>query len=499
MAINLNQQNPNNQQGQQQGQVQPGQPMQQPQGFNKPKGTGFTNLQRVLGANKDNKLGQAVGQGVQNISNKTQTQTQGAQENFAKDIGSAVKDIKSGQKIQENLSGADFTKDSDAAANKIQEIGSDEYVNASKNLRGGYQGPQGLENASQLQSQAQQLGQTAQGLLTNSGRQAALQRFVNAGPNYTQGKQALDNMLLGQGNNNQVINQARRGAAQTAEATNQAINQAAQQGQFTGQQFNALGQDITGKTQALGQNLGAALDTRAQGRVADAQKQVADLKAALQSGNLDQSQYNFLVDDVLNGTNTYNYNKDQIAGLVQANTDYNKSNVANQNEVGARDALARLAGLDSGDTLLDLDEAKAGTAAASGYQVNKTAQQQFLDAKNEADRAKAAFSLTPTGGPYATTNGQYNAIDYDKAAKINDAYMNLARQGKGQEAFNQLQQQGIFTNMNDGGAQAFANNSAEQTMAYAPISDPYRQITEKYGLGKNLQSLLANNKTFGVS
>lgn len=512
MAVNLNQQNPNNPQGQQQDQQAAGQQF-------KPRTTGFTNLQRVLGANKNNQLGQTIGQGVQNITNKTQGQTQTAQQNFAKDIGQSVEDIKSGTKVKENLSNLDFTKDPNEAANKIQEVGGDQYAATTANLRRGYQGPQGLQNESQLQNQAQQLGQTAQGLLTQGGRQAALQRFVNTGPNYTQGKQQLDNMLLGQ--NQQAITQARRNAAQTAAGTNEALQKASQEGQFTGQQYNTLGQDVNQQIQGLGQNLTGALDTRASNLTQQAQTQVNDLKSALAKGELDRNQYQTLMTQVLNNdANTYLADP---SALFSANTDYNRSNVAQQNEVGARDALSRLAGLQSGDQMLDLNEAQAGTAGPAiktdANNLAKLAQQKqeaqkALDAfkfgsyatpGSTASFGSGGFSSTPSGFNVFKSGQGTGTINADEAKQILDlAGPNYKYGMANSSAMIPMMQPTVQTLLQQGKLGYDPNQSGYMYLnnALNSLKNQYGQLETNYGVGKNITNMLENynkkNNTFGV-
>ncbi len=500
MAINFNQQDQNNPQGQQNNQTnQPGQ-----QSF-KPRATGFTNIQRVLGANKDNKLGQTVGQGVQNLASKAQGQTQQAQQNFAKDIGSAVDDIKSGQKVQQNLSGIDFSKNSDEAANKLQEVGQDQYAQTAAKLRQGYQGPQGLQDQQLLQSQAQDLGQTAQGLMSQSGRQAALQRFMNVGPNYTQGKRALDNMLLGQ--NNEAISQARKNAAQVAGQTNESISKAQQEAQSTGQQYNALGQDITNKTRDITQNLTGTLDTRAQQKIQQAQTQVQGLKDRLAKGKITNEDYDYMVNNVLGGSSdTYNLTKEQLSGLFNANTDFNRSNVASQREIQARDALAKLAGSGSGDALLDLDEAKAGTAGDVLLK-NQQGLSAYQAAANAAAQARSGFAANPmssvSGGNGLRVTDLMNPfnpgqqLNYDQSQLLKNT-LDQRRAGglDAQTAYTQLVSSGILAGGKDP-MDYWGNHVIDQSHYYNPIIDQLNQTNQQYGIGNNLTKLLKDNN-YGV-
>lgn len=494
MAINFNQQDQNNPQGQQNNQTnQPGQ-----QSF-KPRATGFTNIQRVLGANKDNKLGQTVGQGVQNLASKAQGQTQQAQQNFAKDIGSAVDDIKSGQKVQQNLSGIDFSKNSDEAANKLQEVGQDQYAQTAAKLRQGYQGPQGLQDQQLLQSQAQDLGQTAQGLMSQSGRQAALQRFMNVGPNYTQGKRSLDNMLLGQ--NNEAISQARKNAAQVAGQTNESISKAQQEAQSTGQQYNALGQDITNKTRDITQNLTGTLDTRAQQKIQQAQTQVQGLKDRLAKGKITNEDYDYMVNNVLGGSSdTYNLTNEQLSGLFNANTDFNRSNVASQREIQARDALAKLAGSGSGDALLDLDEAKAGTAGDVLLK-NQQGLSAYQAATNAANKAQADFMYNQPAEQGGRFQAAWNPLtktnlNYKDVESLINAYDNAYATApenriQPQDLYHQLAATGLVVDRYGDAPDALLMRDINASRAM------YDQTKKQYGIGNNLTKLLKDNN-YGV-
>lgn len=381
MAINLNDPNNlNNYQQQQSG--QPGQPagvQYQQQSF-KPKTSGFTNIQRVLGANQGNKLGQAIGTGVQSIANKTQQQSQDAQNQFAQQIGQANQDVMKGKQVQGALTDLDFTK-SDEAAQKLGQVGTDEYGNTLSKLEQGYQGPQGLGNQEQLQRSAQDLQQTGSNLLSSGGRQAALQRFVNAGPNYTQGKQQLDALLLGQ--NTEDLRGARRNAQQTAAGTNEAINQAAQQGQYVGQQYNTLGQDVQKQVGDAQQQFGTALDKRAQDQIASNQQYAADLQTRLQTGKLQPDDIQYLINNTLGGSQEIgNLSNQELSNLVMANTNINDNNVANQSDLQSRSALAKLAGITDPNQVKQLDESQIGTPVS---QTTNTEQGQAALASRRKD------------------------------------------------------------------------------------------------------------------
>lgn len=540
MAINLNQQNPNNPQGQQQGPQAAGAQPQQDQ-F-KPRGTGFTNLKSVLGANKNNQLGQTIGAGVQNITNKTQGQTQQAQNQFAKDIGQSVEDIKKGTQVQQNLSNIDFSKNPDEASQKLQEVGGEDYASAAANLRGGYKGPQGFSNQDQLQSQAQQLGQTAQGLMTQGGRQAALQRFVNAGPNYTQGKQQLDTMLLGQ--NQQALTQARRQAAQTATGTNEALQQAAQQGQYTGQTYNTLGQNIGATAENAIGGFQKAFTDPTTGRVVTAQQKantdISSLQDALKNNNLTDEQMQ-QVQGILGTSDIGTMSGADISNLLQAHK-YQLGDVVNQQDIASRDALARLSGKQGTDILnaqaptgqinelegtsqtADVVKAQqaAMDAARSGFNINApTTQQAFQDFNNRHGNIWAASTANPLAK---------NALNYQDVKAINDIKSKYGGNIdlSNPEVVKSLVSSGIITDPNSVkfsagqqnvslGGDSFgheytdedANNMVKneftrvQQQQLNNALQQYQDTNTKYGLGRSLSDLLSRNKkdtkTYGVS
>jgi len=213
MAINFNQQNPNNPQGQL--------PNQQTQQSFKPKSTGFTNIQRVLGANKNNKLGQAVTQGVQgtvqgvksNLQQEVQKNKQIA-DNYNSQIGQQQHQA---NQVISQVNQPDPNADLSQIANANQEL--------FQNVRSSnYTGPQELGNIQKLQQQAgdvEQLGKQIAG----SNREGLLQRYVG-GDRYTGGQRRLDNLLLGQ-TGQKELNQARRDTMGIDDSISQANSEAA--------------------------------------------------------------------------------------------------------------------------------------------------------------------------------------------------------------------------------------------------------------------------------
>ena len=492
MAINLN----NNQN------------LNQPQA-GKPRSSGFTNIQRVLGANQGNKLGQTIGQGVQSIAGKTQGQTNQAQQQFQQGIGTAQQDINKGQQIQSGLTDLDFSN-SQGAAEKLGALNTQDYQTAAKNLRQGYQGPQGLQDADKLNRTAQDLNQTGQNLLTTGGRQAALQRFVNAGPNYTQGKQRLDSLLLGQ--DTSALRGARRSAQQTAMQTGEAVRSAGQQGQAIGQQYGTLAQDVQGKLTGAQQAFGGALDQRTQDTIKGNQEFASGLQQRIKDKQLSDEDAQFLMQKGLVDSqgNTFNLSTDQLAGLFGANTNINTQDVLKSTDLTSRDALAKLAGLESGDKLRDFDETKVDQDIAQ-FTRDQQGAQGYEAQKAAAEQARKAFTVDPrqflndSQDDYQTSK----ALNYDEAARIaplqkeykaaSDAFYASGgwSQPNARAKYNDIArlETNLFTALNPFGAGNTSRGLGQTAYSLNPaagITQKFEDVNKQYGIGNNLNQLLAN-------
>lgn len=191
-------------------------------------GTGFTNLQRVLGANQSNRLGSTIGGGVSNVIGKANTNLNQAQNQF-------------GQQSQQGTVGTEQDKQyaNNVLKDPVQAQQSD--VDKFSRFREGYKGPQGLQSDT-LQGQQQDLQSLGNLTQNTGGRQALLQRFVGS-PQYNQGQQRLDTMLLGQpGSNN--LNQLRRQTMGANQNINQAYDTAQNQANLLKAQSNQFGTDV---------------------------------------------------------------------------------------------------------------------------------------------------------------------------------------------------------------------------------------------------------------
>lgn len=266
----------------------------------KHNGTGFTNLSKILGANQNNQLGQAVGGGVQNAVDQAKGNVQQGFQSFQDQAaqGNLNSDANK-QQVNSTLGGLGFDTSSNFGGSQtppqnVNTTGqgpnaqaavvppSSQTVSQFQNFLGGqYSGPQQLDNYAKLQAQANSAQALGQNSGTEAGRLALLQRFAG-GKNYTQGQQQLDSLLLGGTAQNQ-LNQARRastGLSDYAQRQNDLSQNLAKQYTGESQQFGkdtlsalqgATGQEQQGLDTLTGQQqqrygdeynvLGKELDT----------------------------------------------------------------------------------------------------------------------------------------------------------------------------------------------------------------------------------------------
>jgi hypothetical protein len=245
------------------------------------KTTGFTNINDVVKANRQNRLGQTVSTGVSNVVGKNQQQLGEAKNQFQ-------------QQATQNTIGTDADKQKvqSTLADPVQaDQGTvDQFA---KFRTGQYAGPQQLNNKDQLQAGQQDIQSLAGASTDEYGRRGLLQRFVSPQNQYTQGQQRLDNLLLGQ-TGGKALGQARRqanlygreltDAERSAEAQAKGLTE--QAGQFGKFVNTRLGEEETGLAQSVDQ------------KVAQQRSEAENARAALQalfakggSQNITQEQY----------------------------------------------------------------------------------------------------------------------------------------------------------------------------------------------------------------
>lgn len=269
------------------------------------QGTGFTNLNRVVSANQQNRLGSSIQQGIQQDVNKTKENLQKSQQQFNQQAMGQNLQLQNQQKAQQGAGVEDVIKKATTEPNKV--TAGD--VSAFEQYRkGDYAGPQSLANFSSLQQQGKNVEQLGKQTASAGGQFNLLRQYIGNNRNYTQGQQGLDAILLGQTGQAQLAD-----ARNAARNVNKAVMGAGSQAAATAGQIaagnQALAADVTNKLSAAAGDF----NTQLAQQIAQAQKQ--------EEGNQQLTQR---VRDYLSGKDTkaFQSDKDAIqalygAGLIQ--------------------------------------------------------------------------------------------------------------------------------------------------------------------------------------
>jgi hypothetical protein len=173
-------------------------------------GSGFTNLQRILQANKANRLGTTVAGGIQKAGQTAQGSIQQAGQQFQTQA-QAEKARLDAEKARASRVLGDVTK------------ASEEDINAFEGIRGGQTKAQtSIKDASEIAEKGREAQSLGQATGTEGGRFGLLQRYIGGGERYTGGQQRLDSLLLGQTGQGDL----RKARAATSGLTDQALKTA---------------------------------------------------------------------------------------------------------------------------------------------------------------------------------------------------------------------------------------------------------------------------------
>lgn len=412
-----------------------GQPQQTiPDKAKQPQGTGFTNLQTILGANQGNQLGQTVVGGVQNVGNQAQQSLQKQQTQFGQDIGTQKQHLAGEQGL---VSGA-FGKVDQPQVNEGDITEGD--ASGFQNLRNEqYGGPKGLQDADQLQRQAQQAAQYGQLAGSRAGRQELLQTMVGGGnPGYTPAQQRLDELFLAQ--SQPALRQAAQQQRQIPGQIQRAITSAQGQGQAQAAALQQLQNNAAQGIQNRQSSIGGAIDTAQQAAVANEGQRQADFAAyqkaianndlsgasALQNkANLiptgtsqDITQMMQLLGPQIGGALANDLSAGQVATT--------RGDVASSTQRAQIDALAKLAG-----TQGEFTNFTPGQNVGASFKTTP-------DFANQARNSAQALLYTHPSNPYMQTNGPG-----DNLAQIEAANPNYASQVNQMLSYNNQSDPGI--------------------------------------------------------
>lgn len=370
---------------------------------NKQQGSGYTNIQKVLSANQGNGLGQAVGSGIQDQTNQTQQNLNNSQQQFNQDTSQNQANTSANSQLVQNVLGntAQYIPGG-ANAQQGQQF--------QQLMSGQYAGPTQLNNSQQIQNQAADVNQLGQATGSQAGQIGLLQRFVG-NPQYTNGQQNLDQLLLGQTGQPQ-LSDARRGALQLqgqvasglagAQATGQQQqNQAQNFGQNVQQQF---GNTVSGINTGLQQQA----QTAQQGADQNYQQTLKDY----QSGNISQQEANLLG---LSAPTAVTQNQLQNIGqyLTQNPNKATAQNVANAQNYAQIDALRQLGGNSAPSSAQNILQQYAGQDQNAGQFQNQQIQGNGTKFQNDATNQVNQYNsvLTPLNNQLTTDANNYNAYN----------------------------------------------------------------------------------------
>lgn len=338
---------------------------------NTQKGSGYTNIQRIVSANQGNRLGQTVGGGVQQAGQQVQSGVQQAGQQFQQQSQANQFDTDQNKQLVQNVfanpaqyGGTDQTDPNSQQGQQFQHL-----------ISGQYSGPQGLQGAQQLQAQAGDVSQLGQALGSTAGRIGVLQRFVGS-PQYSGGQQNLDSLLLGQ-TGGQDIAAARRAALGIQSKVGSQVNAAQQQAQQLTNQAQGFGTDLQGQ---FGQNV-TGFEKGLQDKATQAQTtRDAQIKAAqdqLSSGQVSQE----LADQLGIGGDQQTFNIDPNKFLNASNLKASEQNIAGTQDYARLAALKQLGGQYANSAATDVFGKFTGQDAQAGQ----------FDATKAYDPDKAAY------------------------------------------------------------------------------------------------------------
>jgi RNase H-fold protein (predicted Holliday junction resolvase) len=405
---------------------------------NKQQGTGYTNISQIVAANQGNQLGQTIGSDIQQSGQQAQQQVGQAQQQFNQQTAANQANTAQNAQLVQNVlnnptqySGASGTQGQQA--NQFQQL-----------MSGAYQGPTGLNNASQLQANAANVGQMGQALNTSGGRAGLLQQFVG-NPQYNQGEQTLDATLLGQSNAPQLA-AARQQALQLQGQTQNAIAGAAATGQQQAQQAQQFGQAVQNQFGQQVAGINSGLQQQAASAQQQANQQYQQTLQAYQSGNITPQQAALL--GITQGQQVTGNELQNINSYIQENPQAaTAQNVASAQQYNQLAALQQLAGNAAPQQAQNILQQYAGQSGQAGqFAANPAVQGNSTGFQNANTAQLNAYNqqLAPSQAALA---GAQNIENLVQQRQQDFASGNLA----GANNINsQLTQQGLTINPNLG-------------------------------------------------
>lgn len=376
----------------------------------------FTNIQKYLGANQQagakvaNTIGKDIEKQTQNVANAIQ----GSKQQFQT------------QANQGRLTQNDLT----SAQNVIQGAGLGTQANDISQFQrissGQYKGPQEMQDSDKLSAKTQNVVQQGKQLENQGGRFNLLRQYFST-PTYTKGQQNLDEMILGQ--NNQNLGNVKRQTLGLQSLTSQELNAARQlAGEYANQSRDIgkrtqeeLSKATTADTEALSNKFRQAQEKETE--LAGLYKKRA---GDISQGMVDEETANALGLSNLIGKNIYNLDLGSYLKTDAPQTLADAREVASREEAARINALNKLAGRDN---VYDLEN--VGTYKQSQQQLD-------LDKLNKDIAAREAEykAAEQSAKDYSTFAEKYGA-DWrgENKGDINQRYQDVVNRLGGYTGF----------------------------------------------------------------
>lgn len=441
-------------------------------------GTGFTNIQNILQANKANRLGASVAGGVQQAGVAAKGAINQAGQQFKTEAD------KERQRLQ------DETNRASRVLGDVSQA-SEEDVNAFEGIRGGQsKGPTGIANAAELQGKANEASALGAATGTEAGRYGLLQRYVGGNKQYTGGQQKVDNMLLGQTGAGQLRQAKKSTLGLPAQLATQQVG-AQEEGKSLQNTAQGLAKDTLGKLDQQVVDYDTGMEQRAKDAAAQRAAYVSQAKLDLQNGLADEKTLQAL--GLSAGSNIYDQD---LSGLLNESDEIaTRQNVQGEADWKKIDALRRLSGQSlTGEASSDLAQYndknvvgqfdKAGTYGSIDPQIAKqliSSRANLLQSEVAPEEQRRAFLASTEGGIRQQLRDSGQVLPNGTINQGNDTGITP------DATFDQiLKDQTLMRYLNGGGGGTITdlyNNLAEQGMKTRSVNS----IKDKYKFNRTLQ------------
>ena len=461
------------------------------------KGTGFTNTQKIVDANKNNRLGQAV---VSNIGKSVDT----AQNQINQEYDKFKQEADKSRLFWDDK--RDETKQVKGMLNEISSGNIDEnkdYKSLTERFRAGnYQGPTELKMGDSVYNNVMNTKNLAQQGNNEYGRQNLLKRTFGNTNKYTQGQNRLDSMLLGKTAQNELSDLSKR-----AFNVGQSIDKTRNQAKTLAKNYAQDTRDFAKRYNTEVINTQNPIQQEIDNRVAN--KNYGTSAASLlreayknEDGKIYTGLLNRVQDtspDIDFGRRTYNYDLGQFQDI-----DANRNLVTKEQELAQLNALANMLG-NNQQSFVTVDKNTFGKynelnnqalAQELAYQQSKFNQQkQIMD--NARTGSLGFGNLT---GDYVNERNWLNNRSFTKDLYYGPDYR-FNHAGFGGVSYNDIDKyaraikQGL-TNYNNE-KEKLANYYANPEQ-YVSDTD-YSNLIEKYANGHKNEDLINNLNTEDVN